>query len=1314
MQSSFGKGNLDLPIAQFKEEILDAVAENDCVIITTETGAGKSTQVPQYLLEAGYRVVVTEPRRLAARTVAERVAEEYGCSFGGLVGYRTADPKDRRDSADTKCLFCTDGLQLVRELTGAGADVLVLDEVHEWNINIETLVAWAKKRLADGDANFKVVIMSATLEAEKLAKFFGDAPVISVPDRLFPVQTKESYSEISVQARKLAEAGKNVLVFQPGKSEIAQTISDLEGIEAEVLPLHGELTPAEQKKCFQHYDVPKVVVSTNVAQTSVTVDDINVVVDSGTERRIELVDGIEGLYLKSISKADSKQRAGRAGRTSDGEYYFCNSRYSLDELPAFGKAEIERSRLDQLVLRLAVSGFDATELEFFHQPDREVLVNAKKALTSLGALDQDGNVTEIGKLMSRLPVDVHIARMIVEASERGVVSDVIDIAACVEAGGIKDRSGKALAMAENRDSDLLAELEIFQKASTMKKDELRDAGIFMKSYFKAREIRSRLRDALRRYVQIESTGDKEQILRSCVAGMVDHLFHNDYGDYRNGGHGSSRQIDKNSVVSSGEWVTGMPWDLEIKTRRGGRMTLNLITWVSKVDPEWLVEVAPQLSTSFLRNYRWNGGKVVADEVKTFNGSEIGEEIVAVEGESQDAVQAFAIALPGSQIELPCMEHNRAVQSEIASLIVRGAKISSLSNSQLTEFYIRKLGSVYQKTEAEKINLNLSDSDVSEILGIDYPAIRAEITVGCPDVVRIEDEECIVTYERDYSESKIRIHISREILANMSQDQVTGLLLVDYKIQLEDKDYTDLADSEVQSLREKAEVRRLDLQWKEFKSENAEESAEIKGLEPLPELAEPKVWGQDAGGNDLFAYQALRTSWGSWYLTWYRSQEEANQAQATAIEKKAKLDKETQEKIEFDSLVVEAQALHGQVEILWSRVDQEQYKSYGLSNDDVRESWSSDRSVVDKLAKAKKLAFGDSYNRQDPKQALELLGELKAKIEKAIEYRQENEGRRDEAKVAFEDLKKTKDEVYELYNQNLVEYEIHDNLRDSLSEAASAYEDCNFLKVIEIASQAQVQVADAKSKAEKERQFQTLRNDFIKDEYGTCPVCSDEIETGSTHYCRENALSIWADGVDEVILKSSEVGESLFISLKADYDESYSEWNFRLEIEQDVRFESRNEIATKIFYAAPTEEDIADFAEETRQKQAYERYEEDFQYAEEEVSSGNWLKLSFRQSKHPKTGKVQYEASQGKGLKYVLDSWSSYEPVEGEVYFCSMGRILVDTASFRLQIVELEAPFPEDDPYAETPVVVVEEEAEESPEKVSQEQLDALLQRFGKK
>ncbi len=654
----------NFPIAEYREQILAAVRTNSAVIITAETGAGKSTQVPQYLLDDGYAIVVTEPRRLAARTVAMRVAQERGENLGEVVGFRTA--YERQDSDKTRCLFCTDGLALVRELMGHGQHtILVLDEVHEWNINIEVLLAWAKRQIQAG-ANFKVVVMSATLESEQMSAYFDGAPVIEVPGRLYPVTERRAGYDVIGDVESLIREGRNVLVFQPGKAEIAKTTSDLtaiEGLNAEILPLHGELDPAEQNKCFAHYHRPKVVVATNVAQTSITIDDIDAVVDTGLERRVELFDGVEGLYLKPISLADAEQRKGRAGRTKPGVYIdHCPEAMR----PKFPVAEILRSRLDQTVLRLAEAGIDAEALEFFHQPEREEIHEARRALKALGCLNADGKVTRIGRLVAKLPVSVQYARMIVEAERLGVVDDVIDVAAILEQGEITARKIKkpdgrevdavtiwrSKFCPEEKTSDVMAQLAVFQGARGMNNEELRESGIFVKVYRQAQQKRKHLGESLRNKVRFGSTGNREDILRAICAGMVDHLFQNKgYGEYQNGGKGL-RKLNRETVIySRPDWLVGLPWDLEIKTRRGGKMTLNLIRMATKVDPIWLVEVAPQLSrveSGFAPQYNPEKDCCTSVTRVFFNDQLVKEERVD-DPKHQDAARLFREWLAGQML-----------------------------------------------------------------------------------------------------------------------------------------------------------------------------------------------------------------------------------------------------------------------------------------------------------------------------------------------------------------------------------------------------------------------------------------------------------------------------------------------------------------------------------------------------------------------------------------------------------------------------------------------------------------------------------------
>lgn len=638
-----------LPVAEYRQEILATVARSAVTIITAETGAGKSTQVPQYLLAEGYDLVVTQPRRLAARSVAARVAEEMGSEIGSTIGWKVGGGQGENSPA-TRCLFCTDGLALVRELMGQNKGILVLDEVHEWNENMEVLVAWARRQIEEG-VDFKVVLMSATLEAEKLSAYFNDAPVISVPGRLYPVETQRPANRLEQDVAELLRQGRNVLVFQPGKREIEETISALKQmkVEAEILPLHGQLEPAEQRRCFQAYDRPKCVVSTNVAQTSVTIPDIDAVVDSGLERRVELVDGVEGLYLKPVSRADAEQRRGRAGRTKPGIYIdHCGASTRSD----FPVAEILRRRLDQTVLRLAVAGFDMEAMEFFHQPPKSDIADARRALVALGCMDAAANVTPVGRLVNRLPVSVHLGRMLVEAEKLGVVDDVLTIAAVMEQGGItaKGNGWRDLCPVE-QESDVMAQLAVYNAAAAMRKDDLRRYDIHVKSYFRAKEIRRNLANALRGKVRrFASSGEREAVLRSVCAGMVDHLYRNTGYGWRNGDD-VKRELAKESVVRSATWVVGLPWDLQVKTRRGGMITLRLIRMVTRVDPAWLTEVAPQLAEArpgLNPTYSPEKDVVVSTTETFFNGQKVGEAVVD-DPEHPEAAIKFATWLTGQMV-----------------------------------------------------------------------------------------------------------------------------------------------------------------------------------------------------------------------------------------------------------------------------------------------------------------------------------------------------------------------------------------------------------------------------------------------------------------------------------------------------------------------------------------------------------------------------------------------------------------------------------------------------------------------------------------
>lgn len=616
-----------LPTLEFKDEIVTAVDQNQVVILTAETGAGKSTQVPQYLAEHGYtRVIVTQPRILAARNLTRRVREEWAErnseDSSEIIGYRTAHERD--DSGRTKILYCTDGLQLVRELTGVGTNekqVLVLDEVHEWNENMEVLVAWAKKRVQE-EPHFKVVIMSATIETETLAQYFDTSAVISVPGRYYEVTKRMGSDVLAELFEHLANPGHNILTFLPGKAEIQNTLEALEKKAEEagvpIIPLHSQLEAEMQQKAFQSYPNGKIILATNIAQTSVTIDDVDVVIDSGLERRSEVRSGVEGLFMAQISQADCLQRAGRAGRTKPGEYvlaaYDTMPCLPIEERLEYPVPEILRKHIDRLTLRLANVGIDIELLDFYHDPSKAAIRRAKRTLMALGAMTRSGEVTRIGREMEQFPVESSYARMLVEVQEYSKEVQVIlaAIIAIQEVGGIV-KGGSSYTgwkkLTRVRTSDLLAQYEVYLHKGQLLEEEYEDAGIITKNIAKAEEVLERLRRdlALEDAPLNELSGEYDTPLRrSIVAGQTDQLWSiTERGEAEHISTGKVRELSGSTVVRSAALVAGEPFDLQVPTRSGDLETLHLVQGITAVDVDWLTEFSPDM-------FGTRQGKIVYD------------------------------------------------------------------------------------------------------------------------------------------------------------------------------------------------------------------------------------------------------------------------------------------------------------------------------------------------------------------------------------------------------------------------------------------------------------------------------------------------------------------------------------------------------------------------------------------------------------------------------------------------------------------------------------------------------------------------------
>lgn len=621
-----------LPIYERRDDILTSVDQHQVTIITAETGAGKSTQVPQFLAQHGYsKVIVTQPRILAARNLSQRVRQEYSYHLGqdasDLVGYRTAHERD--DTPENVILYCTDGLQLVRELTGSGirtagdalanltnasrGQVLVLDEIHEWNENMEVLIAWAKKRCQE-DASFRVVLMSATIEAGNLAEYFADSTdtgqPITVAGRAFAVEKRFGQDLVFEILEQLKHGGRNMLVFLPGKAEI-QAVAEAIAIKADlhsvpVIPLHSQLEPEQQQLAFGSHVQGKVILTTNVAQTSITIDDIDTVIDSGLERRSEVRNGVEGLFIAQISQADCLQRAGRAGRTKPGLYIL--AQYDtlpcspLEEREPYGIPEILRKHIDRLVLRLANINIDIEELQFFHAPSHRTVKQAKRTLKSLGALSSNGDVTAIGRKMERFPVESGYARMLVESEKYPAIirSKLAVIIAIQEVGGIVKGGPRWTGWRQftrQTRSDLLAQYDVMLALPRILDADYEELGIIGKNVTKAEEVNERLSHdlGLDRTTTVPLAEEEiEPLLKCVVAGQLHQLWVIEPGgEATNIADMTTREISSGTVVRHSGLVAGIPFDLQVSTPKGLEV-LHLVNDVTAVNPLWLAELAPDL------------------------------------------------------------------------------------------------------------------------------------------------------------------------------------------------------------------------------------------------------------------------------------------------------------------------------------------------------------------------------------------------------------------------------------------------------------------------------------------------------------------------------------------------------------------------------------------------------------------------------------------------------------------------------------------------------------------------------------------------
>lgn len=441
-----------LPIDPLVPEIVRTVERNPITLLQAEPGAGKTTRVPPALADSGLsNVYVLEPRRLAARLAARRVAQERSERLGGAVGYQVRF--EEIGGQDTRLWYVTEGV-LTRKLLSrnelAYMRIAVLDEFHERHLETDLALALLR-RLQESRPGLRLLIMSATLPADDLSAKLGNPPIIRAQGRLFPVgirYTPHSAAPLEEQvasavSRALQQTNGHILVFLPGAAEIRKAIQACEPLSrksgAKLLPLHGDLSTEQQDTAVEPSHARKIICSTNVAESSITIDGVEAVVDSGVARVMSYSkwSGLSHLRVEKISKASAIQRAGRAGRTGRGIAIRLYSEAEFVRRPEQIAPEITRADLTPMLLSLAANDLQWPELRWIDEPLPEMRERGQGLLQRLGAFDNSGSITSMGKKMSQLPIHPRLARFVLEAAGRGVRSEACEIAARISEDRIR-------------------------------------------------------------------------------------------------------------------------------------------------------------------------------------------------------------------------------------------------------------------------------------------------------------------------------------------------------------------------------------------------------------------------------------------------------------------------------------------------------------------------------------------------------------------------------------------------------------------------------------------------------------------------------------------------------------------------------------------------------------------------------------------------------------------------------------------------------------------------------------------------------------
>lgn len=732
-----------LPVSARRDEIARAIEQHQVVIVSGETGSGKTTQLPKLALAMGRGrgaggsglIGHTQPRRIAASSVAKRIAEELKSPLGEVVGFKVRFQDRLAPGASVKLM--TDGILLAETQTDPllkAYDTLIIDEAHERSLNIDFLLGYLRQVLPRRP-DLKVIVTSATIDADRFAQHFasrrGPAPVITVSGRLFPVEQRWRPFEDSREHglndaigdaidELWREGPGDALVFLPGEREIREAAEHLRrhhppGVE--ILPLFARLSQQEQDRVFEPHGARRIVLATNVAETSLTVPGIQYVVDAGTARvkRYSYRNKVEQLQIEPVSQAAANQRAGRCGRVSNGICIRLYDEKSFAERPRFTDPEILRSSLAGVILRMKSLGLGLVEeFPFLEPPPRRAVADGYQLLAELGAVDEQNELTTMGRELAKLPLDPRVGRMILEARDRQALTEVLVIAAAMSVQDVRDRpleqqqaADQAHKKFDDEKSEFIGDLKLWKwleearggskehKLSHRKQEQLlRDHFISPRRVREWRDIHSQLHTVVAEHGwRLNGTpATYEQIHLSLLAGLLGNIgLKSDEEEWYLGARGIRfyRHPGANLSKKPGRWIVVA--ELVETTRLFGR-------GIAAIEPQWIPAIAGHLLKTQLLDPHWEkkAAEVVALQRATLYGIVVYNNR-RVNYASVDPAGAREIfireALVGDEWEtrLPFLAANRKLIAQVEELEHKSRRQDVLVDDELIfAFYDQQL------------------------------------------------------------------------------------------------------------------------------------------------------------------------------------------------------------------------------------------------------------------------------------------------------------------------------------------------------------------------------------------------------------------------------------------------------------------------------------------------------------------------------------------------------------------------------------------------------------------------------------------------